>query len=230
LVVALGQSSKTTLMEKYEVAFYPEMFTRLPDEWEKFTPRPAYRDLGPKQPVFENSDFEAGDLRNWEAEGEAFANQPTWHDNAVARLKSAAAVQGDWWVGTYEDNPNPGVITGARQGDRVRGTLRSRAFEVTHDSLALRIGGGKDRKNLYVAFEVEGEEVARYTGRKLEQMRPVVLDTTPYRGRQMTIVIVDHSSRGWGHVNVDGFAWLLDDAQAEAAMARWSKRKRKRKR
>ena len=53
--------------------------------------------------LFENSDFEAGDLSNWSATGDAFDFQPTKGDNHLARShREPSERQGEYWIGTFE--------------------------------------------------------------------------------------------------------------------------------
>ena len=53
--------------------------------------------------LFENSDFEKGDLTDWKAEGDAFACQPTKGDNPAARRRGASRHQGEFWIGTHDE-------------------------------------------------------------------------------------------------------------------------------
>src|SRR5947209_17564847 len=69
-----------------------------------------------------NLDFETGTLKDWTAEGEAFAGQPVEGDTVSSRRGDMRSRhQGRYWVGTYE-----------RRGDKPQGTLTSAPFKVTH--------------------------------------------------------------------------------------------------
>src|SRR5947209_3883878 len=62
-----------------------------------------------------NLDFETGTLRDWNAEGTAFAGQPVKGDTVAARRADMKSQhQGQYWIGTYE-----------RDGDKPEGTLTS---------------------------------------------------------------------------------------------------------
>src|SRR6516225_6589764 len=79
-----------------------------------------------------NFDFETGTLKDWKAEGEAFAGQPIKGDTVSPRrgdMKSQH--QGNYWIGGYEVH-----------GDRPQGTLTSVAFKVTHRWASFLVGGG----------------------------------------------------------------------------------------
>lgn len=206
LAISFGLVATPNLMDGEQVAGYPALFTRWASKFD-LPARATYRGLGPTEPLFDNAGFERGSLRGWTPTGEAFASQPTYGDNTVVRGASSAP-DGQWWVGTFEDNPRPDRITGTVQGDAPRGTLVSDPFRVLHPTIVFKLGGGRDAKRLFVSFVVDGEEVARFTGERTEHMRPVTLDVRPYLGREMHIEIVDASSQGWGHLNVDGFAYL----------------------
>src|SRR5438874_10454101 len=77
-----------------------------------------------------NLDFETGDLRDWRAEGDAFAGQPVKGDTVHPRRGDMHSNhQGHYWVGGYE-----------RKGDRPQGTLTSAPFTVTHPWAAFLVG------------------------------------------------------------------------------------------
>src|SRR5207247_6972337 len=79
-----------------------------------------------------NLDFETGTLKDWTAEGDAFAGQPVEGDTVSRRrgdMKSQH--QGRYWIGGYE-----------RKGDRPQGTLTSVPFKVTHPWCSFLVGGG----------------------------------------------------------------------------------------
>src|SRR5579883_2807645 len=69
-----------------------------------------------------NLDFETGTLKDWTAEGDAFAGQPIKGDVVHPRRSdSYSRHQGDYWIGGYE-----------RNGDKPQGTLTSVPFKITH--------------------------------------------------------------------------------------------------
>ena len=62
-----------------------------------------------------NLDFEAGDLRDWKAEGDAFEGQPVRGDAVkIRRSDMTSGHTGNFWVGSYEV-----------KGDNARGVLSS---------------------------------------------------------------------------------------------------------
>ena len=79
-----------------------------------------------------NLDFEAGDLRDWTAAGDAFTGQPIKGDTVFARRNDMKSEHvGQFWIGTYE-----------RNGDPPQGTLTSVPFVVTQRYAGFLIGGG----------------------------------------------------------------------------------------
>lgn len=143
-----------------------------------------------------NLDFEAGTLKDWTAEGDAFRDQPVKGDAVAARrgdMKSRH--QGQFWVGGYE-----------RHGDKPQGTLTSVPFKVTHPWASFLIGGGKyEETRVELALPGGGEVIFRASGLDEEDMKRVAVDLTRYKGMELTIRIVDRHSGGWGHVNFDDF-------------------------
>lgn len=160
-------------------------------------------------PLFANSDFEKGDLTNWQPEGDALKNQPTRGDNLKARGANTAGQQGDYWIGTYESAN--GKNAGGVQGDAPQGKLCSIAFLVQGKYLTFLIGGGQNPNALYVDILVGGKSVAKITGTNRETMQRVAVDMRDYPDKDVRIEIVDASSGRWGHINVDDFRWSDDD-------------------
>ncbi len=156
-------------------------------------------------------DFEEGNLRGWYPQGEAFNYQPTLGDNPTARNRGQPSNhQGRYWIGTYEryqdtSRQKPGDI----QGDEPQGTLTSASFKIPRGTLSFLIGGGSSfqtRVELLVQDPIEGNiRVSHASGRNTETMRRVTWDLTQYAGKTGRIRIVDESSQGWGHINVDDF-------------------------
>jgi sucrose-6-phosphate hydrolase SacC (GH32 family) len=72
------------------------------------------------------------------------------------------------------------------------------------------IGGGNDLDNLYVALirAADDSELMRATNTAFndsEVYSPVLWNASAYLGQDLYIKVVDNSSAGWGHINVDGF-------------------------
>ncbi|MCE1226767.1 MAG: hypothetical protein LWW87_09820 [Geobacteraceae bacterium] len=160
-------------------------------------------------PLTDNStgitwNFESGDLRGWEATGNAFAYQPTYGDNPTARHRGQPSHhEGNYWIGGYEKRPTPNDPAGAVQGDGPQGTLVSQPFTIRTSSISFLIGGGCDINTERVEILVDGRVVQKATGKCTETMERVRLNVASYIGRSAQIRLVDISSGGWGHINFD---------------------------
>src|SRR5262245_41931379 len=79
-----------------------------------------------------NLDFETGTLQDWTVTGAAFENQPIKGDTVAKRRDDmASGHKGQYWIGTYENG-----------GDKLKGTLVSAPFKVTHPWAVFYVGGG----------------------------------------------------------------------------------------
>ena len=156
--------------------------------------------------LFENSDFEKGTLENWKAEGDAFTVQPTKGDNPIARRRKEPAMQqGDYWIGTYEKYDGKTGKPGARRGDKPTGTLTSIPFTVEKKFIVFRVGGGSRVAEVGVKLVCDGKEKTLPAGSNSETMRPVSVDVSEFLGKEVQLVIYDHATKGFGHVNADDF-------------------------
>ena len=156
--------------------------------------------------LFENSDFENGTLKNWKAEGAAFDQvQPTKGDNPKARRRESSKHQGEYWIGGYERYDGKTGSPGDMRGDRPTGTLTSIPFVLQKKYLCFRVGGGADLSQLGVHLLVDGKEEQLTAGYGSETMTLVSVDVSAYKAKTVQLKIVDRSSGGWGHINVDDF-------------------------
>jgi len=174
--------------------------------------------------LFENSDFEKGDLSNWTATGDAFQFQPLKGDVIAVRTRNLISNhQGHYWIGTFDKCTDYAKAPSREiQGDRPTGTLMSVAFEVKGDTIRFLLGGGlyNQSKGIYVALEVDGKEVLKTPkGRSRESMEFVTWDVSKFKGKLARIVIHDDYDKGWGHINVDDFHYVdsVEDEVTKAA-------------
>ena len=160
-------------------------------------------------------DFETGDMRGCIPTGDAFYYQPTLGDNPTARKRGQpSGHQGKYWIGTYEKyQGRPGQKPGDIQGDRPQGILTSARFTIPSGNLSFLIGGGSGFQTRVELLLLEGGDIEFQketrvfyaSGENNETMHRVTCDLTPYAGKTGRIRIVDGSSEGWGHINVDDF-------------------------
>lgn len=177
---------------------------------------------------FANGSFESG-LSGWVAEGNAFANQPTFGDNVLTtrvlyqmELNNGGiggdywkdqgynvGRSGNYWIGTYERTVKDSFFQ--TQGDGPTGTLTSSEFTLTTNYCYFNIGGGSDPQRLYVELQIKQPDgswssaIRKSSFRNSEVMYRERMDIAPYVGQVARLRIVDASSGGWGHINVDNF-------------------------
>ncbi len=162
------------------------------------SPSPSHSDI--------TWDFEDPQLPGWERKGHAFLRQPTYGDNPTARKRGQASNhQGKYWIGSFENRPTPESRPGGIQGDAPQGELISQPFLIETETISFLVGGGCRAEHNYVELRVAGRPAMRATGACSETMQQLRWNVAHLRGQQATIHIVDHSSEGWGHINVDDF-------------------------
>lgn len=178
---------------------------------------------------FPNWDFEQG-LSGWTKEGTAFNNQPTRGDNISTQRVlyqmeyNNGGVGGDYWkdqgfnqgyknrnwIGTYENNSNGNTFL-QTQGDGPTGTLTSDEVIITTNFCYFLIGGGADAQRLYVELQIKQpdgswiRQAVKSCFRSSEQMYREKFSLQGLQNKTARIRIVDNSSGGWGHLNVDYF-------------------------
>jgi putative membrane-bound dehydrogenase-like protein len=143
-----------------------------------------------------NLDFETGTLKDWVAEGKAFEGQPIKGDTVYTRRKdNKSQHQGNYWIGGYE-----------RLGDKPQGTLTSAPFKITHPWGSFLVGGGPWPETcVELVIKEKNEVFFRASGIEEENLRRVVVDLQPHKGKEMFIRLVDKHSGHWGHINFDDF-------------------------
>ncbi|MBI5759570.1 MAG: DUF1080 domain-containing protein [Planctomycetales bacterium] len=143
-----------------------------------------------------NLDFEAGDLRDWVADGEAFRGQPIKGDTVAARrgdMRSDHA--GQYWIGTYEKGL-----------DKPQGTLTSASFKVTHPWASFLVAGGLHETTcVQIVRKDSGKIIKQASGHETENLERVSVDLREHQGQEIFIRLVDKHSGGWGHLNFDDF-------------------------
>jgi putative membrane-bound dehydrogenase-like protein len=143
-----------------------------------------------------NLDFEAGNLRDWTATGNAFDGQPVEGDSVFKRRKDMKSQhRGNRWIGTFEI-----------AGDAATGTLTSRPFKVSARFASFLVGGGDSKETRIELWRV-GEQTPFFqvSGKRRENMSQVVVDLQRVQDKEMFLRIVDESRNGWGHINFDHF-------------------------
>jgi putative membrane-bound dehydrogenase-like protein len=143
-----------------------------------------------------NLDFETGTLKDWTAEGRAFARQPIEGDTVAARRSDMKSEhQGKFWVGSFE-----------REGDTAQGTLTSVPFAVNQPWASFLIAGGTYPETCVELVRTDTQKAfLKVSGDQTETLKRVIVDLKDHLGKEIFIRIVDAHSGGWGHVNFDDF-------------------------
>src|SRR5919198_2876169 len=134
-----------------------------------------------------NGGFETGDLSGWRVSGDAFTvtSETNWG-----------------WGGDFENAGRFHVWGFKNAGDAGTGELQSATWTNWGSHYVdFLISGGDDIDNLYVGLAVDGVIVRKATGTNDEKYRRVIWDISPYRyAAQMSFVVVDRATGGWGHI------------------------------
>jgi hypothetical protein len=149
----------------------------------------------PSQDWISNGDFE------WQ---QPFGGIPGWTVTGDTFIRSAHT---DWgWGGPFNHKGTVHIWGHLQNGDAGTGTLTSQTWTLNGSPYVdFLVGGGNDIANLYVALVVDGVEVKKATGTNDERYRRVIWDVTPWIGRDAYFKVVDSTTGGWGHINVDDF-------------------------
>jgi putative membrane-bound dehydrogenase-like protein len=154
-----------------------------------------------------NFDFEAGTLKDWSAEGAAFAGMPVEGDLVFQRRSDMKSEhQGKFWIGSFE-----------RGGDEVRGTLTSVPFVVDKPWASFLIAGGaRSETRVELILAETGKVVYSANGDDTETLKRVAVDLGKFKGAKLVIKLTDNETSGWGHINFDDFR--LHDQQPQGAI------------
>ena len=148
---------------------------------------------GPKgketHPATVFADFEGDGYGDWEAFGKAFGERP-----------APGTLDGQQEVTGFEGK---GLVNTFLGGDAPVGKLTSPAFVIERPFINFLIGGGAKSKEACVNLLVDGEVKRSATGNNTETLEWAHWDVRPFIGKEARIEIIDASSDGWGHVNVD---------------------------
>ena len=95
-----------------------------------------------------------------------------------------------------------GLVNSYIDGDRPVGKLISDSFVIEKPFVNLLVGGGKSGQTR-IEIQVDGKPVLQTFGKDDEKLEAATWDVTPWIGMEARIWIIDNSSGGWGHINVD---------------------------
>ncbi len=140
------------------------------------------------------ADFEGDSYGDWKVEGKAFGDKP-----ARGTLPNQMPVSGF---------KGKGLVNSFAGGDTSTGTLTSPKFKVERDYFNFLIGGGGHAGQTCVNLLLDGKVVRTATGPNTEsggseELSAVFWDVKEFKGKEVTLQIVDKATGGWGHINVD---------------------------
>ncbi|PSL05964.1 beta-glucocerebrosidase 2-like protein [Haloactinopolyspora alba] len=143
-------------------------------------------------------DWESAGYDGWTVEGTAFGSGPVTEQEAPAyfRREGDLNVSGRLFVTSHNWRD------GGPAADDHTGRMTSEPFTLDRRYLVADVGGG-NRPDAGLHLVVDGEVVARLTGRNSEIMVSRSVDVSAYAGRTATIELVDEGTGGWAHVNCD---------------------------
>ncbi|MGI6164809.1 MAG: GH116 family glycosyl hydrolase [Limnochordia bacterium] len=150
-------------------------------------------------------DFEKETYEQWSVFGNAFGTGP--QAGTATGQQPVTGYRGRRLVNSF--NPNDGP----------QGRLVSDEFIIGHRYINFLIGGGQDPTRLCVNLLVEGDVVRTATGKNQEALEPCVWEVSEFAGMKGQLEIVDLSSGGWGHINVDDIYFTDFRAIPEAKKA-----------
>lgn len=143
-----------------------------------------------------NPDFETGNLSGWTiVSGTAFSDADAANDTT-------------WWGGPFNQNGTYHMWGFKAGGDGEVGVMKSTTFTLDGSGwIDFLIGGGNSISNEYAALvrASDNVELMKATGNDSESYTRVYWDASAYLGEQVYIKVVDNSTAGWGHINVDDF-------------------------
>lgn len=139
-------------------------------------------------------DFEAGNLNGWTIEGSAFS---------VADI----SIDTHFWDGIpFNQQGSRHLWSFKAGGDEQQGRMTTNAFTLGGDGIIrFKVSGGNDINNLYVAVIRAGSNtiLARVPGSNTEAYAETTMNLSAYIGESLQVQLVDTSSGGFGHINID---------------------------
>ncbi|WP_310832690.1 GH32 C-terminal domain-containing protein [Paenibacillus pedocola] len=166
----------------------------VPDNWDNS----VYTDITD----LPNHDFAAGDLTGWITEGDAFQDihvtdaQFFWE---TIYFNPSHKIPGGYHLWGFNEEAG---------GDSLTGTLKSQNFVLGgNGKINFLVSGGRDIDKLYVALvrASDGKELFKETATNYEEYQRKIWDASQYIGEELYLKVVDQSTGGFGHINVDDF-------------------------
>ncbi|HMB61780.1 MAG TPA: PVC-type heme-binding CxxCH protein [Eudoraea sp.] len=152
-----------------------------------------------------NVGFERGNLSDWTAEGDAFKSPLFSRSSPVHDQDARVGFDGDYFLSS-----------GGTANFKLKGTLSSIPFEVTHPFASFLVSGGAlTDTRVEVVLAKTNEIIYTSTGQGRVTMQPVVLDLSDHMEQEIFIRVIDNetgistipyiSDDPWAHINFDDF-------------------------
>ena len=153
-----------------------------------------------------NLGFETGSLQDWTAVGDAFKSPLCDQDpSPVHDTDALISFDGNYFL-----------ASGGTANYKLRGTLSSVPFKVSHPYASFKVSGGAlaDTRAEIVLTETN-QVIFSSTGQGRATLQPVVVDLEPYLQKDIFVRIIDNESGisqipyikddKWAHINFDDF-------------------------
>jgi uncharacterized protein (DUF608 family) len=134
-------------------------------------------------------DFEGKTYEGWTITGDAFGKGPS--HGTEPNQQPVTGFSGHGLVNTFVG------------GDGPQGTATSKTFRIQRRYIGFLIGGGNNPGKTCINLLVGGKAVRSATGKNQETLEPASWDVGDLQGKEARLEIVDRSSDGWGHINID---------------------------
>jgi hypothetical protein len=131
-------------------------------------------------------DFESNALEPWTGDLAAFHAGPD-PDGRLSR-----GLRGQHGTGVLSSRPD---------GEKSRGTIRSREFPIDGRLMSLLVGGNAAKHKVGIDLLIDNHIAFTASGNDSENLLPIFWDLTPYQGKRATLRVFDKSPRH--HVQVD---------------------------
>jgi len=150
--------------------------------------------------------------------GTCFDYGPTFGDNSAERAEEPTEPVGNGYLSSreYYGGPLSGFGSpGGVQPDNVIGSIRSRVFTVTGDSLMMELGGGDSPfVEVRLVRDSDDLELASASPTGGHRMRTVSLPISAWQGTDCYIEVVDNAIAPDGYIHVDEIREVLSTVPA----------------
>ena len=149
-------------------------------------------------------DFDGKTYEGWTIVGDAFGKGPS--QGTEPGQQSVTGFAGHGLVNTFVG------------GDGPQGTATSKPFRIQRRYIGFLIGGGNNPGKTCINLRVGGKVLRTATGKNQEALDPASWDVADLKGKEAVLEIVDRSSGGWGHINIDRI--IFSDIEPEPLLRR----------